>query len=75
MQSVFALTCHTGMKTVLYTKRTKSKYFNIFNMQILNFRVIEEYAYLKKYSTEQQGTHKIWFKRYCCVSMHFRIML
>ena len=38
MGTVFALTCHTGMKTVFYTKRMKSKYFWIFNMQILNFR-------------------------------------
>ena len=31
--------------------------------------------YLNKYSTYQQGTRKIGFYCYCCIIMHFRIML
>ena len=35
----------------------------------------ENAYYLKKYSTLQQGTHKIGFKCYCNVSMHFCIII
>ena len=36
--------------------------------------MIEEDAYLKKYSTLQQGTYKIGFWSYSNVSVHFRLM-
>ena len=51
---------------------------NMLGVILWRFRILwlnEENAHLKKYSTLQQGTHKIGFQ--CCpnVSMHFRIIL
>ena len=56
MSSWKALTWHTGMKTAFDTKNMKSKYFGLLIIKILYLRVIEENAYLMKYSTYQQGT-------------------
>ena len=39
------------------------------------FGVTEENAYLRKYSTLQQGAHKIGFKCYSDDSIYFPIML
>ena len=36
------------------------KYFKIFTMKIYIPKVIEENAYLRNYTTQQQETHKIW---------------
>ena len=75
MTSWTALTSYIVIKTAFKTKIIKSESVGNFVMNILNLRVIEEYAYLKKYSTEQQGPHKIGFYCYCSVSIHFRIIV
>ena len=46
-----ALTWYTVMKTEFKTKNIKSESFGIFIKKILNLKLIDEYAYLKKYST------------------------
>ena len=61
MSSSTALTWCTVIKTEFYTKHIKSEYFGIFIMKMLDFEVIGDNAYLRKYSTLQQGTHKIGF--------------
>ena len=51
------------MKTVIWTKHIKKQIFSGFYYEdlITTLRVIEENAYLWKYNTLQQGTHKIGF--------------
>ena len=55
MSSWAALTCYTVMETAFKTKTIKRKSVGIFIMKIVFIfyilRVIEEYAYLKKFST------------------------
>ena len=52
---------HIGMKTALRKKLREANVFQLLLQRFKIFRVIEENAYLKKYSTIQQGTHKIGF--------------
>ena len=63
MSSWTALTWYTAMKTAFKANVMKSEYYGIFIVKgfFLIFRVIEENVYLKKYSPQQQGAHKIGF--------------
>ena len=54
---------------------SKTSIFLLLLWIIRILRVIKENSYLEKYSTLQQGTHKIGFKCYSNVSMHFCIVL
>ena len=53
---------------------SKTNIFLLLSWRSKILRVIEENEYLKKYSTLQQGSHKIGVKCYSNVSMHFCIM-
>ena len=75
MLSWTALTWDIGTKTAFQTKLNKANIFGIFSLRFKNFGVNEENAYLRKYSTLQQGAHKIGFQCYFDDSMHFQIML
>ena len=61
MSSWTAPTWYTVRKTAFRTKNMKSESLSSLLWRYWILRVIEEYAYLKKYSTYQQGTHKIGF--------------
>ena len=56
-----SLAWYTVMKTAFKTKSMKSESLGIFIMKILDFGFITENAYKERYSTKQQGTHKIGF--------------
>ena len=75
MSSWTELTWYIGMKTAFQTKYMNINIFGLVLRRFKIFRIIEENAYLKKYSTLQQRAHKIGFQCYSNVSMHFRIML
>ena len=64
MSSWTALTCHIWVKGAFYI--WKANIFGLLTQKLKVLRVIAENAFLKKYSTLQQGSHKIRFQ---CHSM------
>ena len=71
-----ALTWHIWMRIQFKTKISRTNIFGFINEDLKCSDIIEENAYLKIYSTIQQGSHKLGFIAiYSNVRMHFRIML